>query len=83
MIEVSGAALAGHSFLRGMPRDQLSVLAEVACDVKFPARYRLFEDGGNATCFWLIQPGHVTLTCTTWSSSGFTPPAGRWRGPCR
>jgi hypothetical protein len=61
MIEVSGAALAGHSFLRGLPRDQLSVLAEVACDVKFPARCRLFEDGGNATCSWLIQSGHVTL----------------------
>ena len=22
-------------------------------------------------------------TCTTWSSSGFTPPACRWRAPCR
>jgi len=37
------------------------MLAEAARDVKFPARYRLFEDGGNATRFWLIQSGHVTL----------------------
>ena len=61
MTEVSAAALAAHPFLRGMPRDQVSVLAEAARDVKFPARYRLFEDGGNATRFWLIQSGHVSL----------------------
>jgi CRP/FNR family cyclic AMP-dependent transcriptional regulator len=61
MTEVSAAALAAHPFLRGMSRDQVSVLAEAARDVKFPARYRLFEDGGNATRFWLIQSGHVSL----------------------
>ena len=61
MIEVNAAALAAHPFLHGMSCDQLSVLAEAARDVKFPARYRLFEDGGNATRFWLIQSGHVSL----------------------
>ena len=61
MIEVNAAALAAHRFLRGMPRDQLGVLAGTACDVRFPARHRLFEDGGNATRFWLIQSGHVSL----------------------
>ncbi len=61
MTEVSAAALAAHPFLRGMSQDQLTVLAEAARDAKFPARYRLFEDGGNATRFWLIQSGHVTL----------------------
>jgi len=61
MIEVSAAALAAHPFLRGMSPDQLSVLAEAARDVTFPARHRLFEDGGNATRFWLIQSGHVSL----------------------
>ncbi len=61
MTEVSAAALAVHPFLRGMPRDQVSVLAEAARDVKFPARFRIFEDGGNATRFWLIQSGHVSL----------------------
>jgi CRP-like cAMP-binding protein len=44
-----------------MSCDQLSVLAEAARDVTFPARQRLFEDGGNATRFWLIQSGHVSL----------------------
>ena len=61
MIEVSAAALAAHPFLRGMSPDQLSVLAEAARDVTFPARHRLFEDGGHATGFWLIQSGHVSL----------------------
>jgi len=61
MIEVNAAALAAHPFLHGMPADQLGLLAEAAHDVSFPARYRLFEDGGNATRFWLIQSGHVSL----------------------
>ncbi len=61
MTEVSAAALAAHPFLRGMSLDQLGVLAETARDVRFPARYRLFEDGGNANRFWLIQSGHVSL----------------------
>ena len=61
MIEVNATALAAHPFLRGMSADQLDVLAEVARDVKFPARHRLFEDGGSATRFWLIQSGHISL----------------------
>jgi CRP-like cAMP-binding protein len=61
MTEVTSAALAAHPFLHGMPRDQLDVLATAASDVTFPARHRLFEDGGNATRFWLIQSGHVSL----------------------
>jgi CRP/FNR family transcriptional regulator, cyclic AMP receptor protein len=61
MIEVNAATLAAHPFLHGMSHDQLSVLAETACDVSFPARHRLFDDGGNATRFWLIQSGHVSL----------------------
>jgi CRP/FNR family transcriptional regulator, cyclic AMP receptor protein len=61
MSKVSAAALAAHPFLRGMSADQRSVLAEAARSVTFPARHRLFEDGGNATHFWLIQCGHVSL----------------------
>jgi CRP/FNR family transcriptional regulator, cyclic AMP receptor protein len=61
MMEVTAAALATHPFLHGMSRDQLSVLAEAASDVRFPARHRLFEEDGNATRFWLIQSGHVSL----------------------
>jgi CRP/FNR family transcriptional regulator, cyclic AMP receptor protein len=61
MIEVNAAALATHPFLHGMPRDQLGMLAEDASDVTFPARHRIFEDGCNATRFWLIRSGHVAL----------------------
>jgi CRP/FNR family transcriptional regulator, cyclic AMP receptor protein len=61
MIEVTAEALAGHPFLHGMQRDHLAVLASAAHDVTFPARHRLFEDGGSATRFWLIQSGHVVL----------------------
>ena len=61
MIEVTAATLANHRFLRGMSRHHLAVLAETASDVVFPAGHRLFEDGGNAAHFWLIQCGHVAL----------------------
>jgi CRP/FNR family transcriptional regulator, cyclic AMP receptor protein len=61
MIEVTPAVLAAHPFLYGMSGDQLAVLATTASDVTFPARHRLFEDGGNATRFWLIQSGQVSL----------------------
>ena len=47
--------------IRDRSGDQLTFLAGTARDVKFPARHRLFEDGGNATRFWLIQSGHVSL----------------------
>ena len=61
MIEVTAEALATHPFLHNMSRDHLAVLAEAAADVTFPDRHRLFEDGGSASRFWLIQSGHVAL----------------------
>jgi CRP/FNR family transcriptional regulator, cyclic AMP receptor protein len=61
MTEVNAAALAAHPFLRGMSLDHLGVLAEAGRDVRFPAGRRLFEDGGHAARFWLIQSGHVSL----------------------
>jgi CRP/FNR family transcriptional regulator, cyclic AMP receptor protein len=61
MIEVTAEALARHPFLHGMSPDHLAVLAEAARDVTFPDRHRLFEDGGSAGRFWLIQSGHVAL----------------------
>jgi len=61
VIEVTAEALAGHPFLHGMSRNHLAVLAEAASDVTFPARHRLFEDGGSASRFWLVQSGHVDL----------------------
>jgi CRP-like cAMP-binding protein len=61
MIEITAAALAAHPFLHGMSGDHLAVLAGAASDVTFPAGHRLFEDGGVACRFWLIQSGRVTL----------------------
>jgi len=61
MMEVTAEALAAHPFLHGLSHDHLAVLAEAASDVTFPAKQRLFEDGGSATRFWLLQSGHVNL----------------------
>ena len=61
MTEVTAATLAAHPFLHGVSPDHLAVLARAASDVTFPAGHRFFEDGGHATCFWLIQSGHVTV----------------------
>jgi CRP-like cAMP-binding protein len=60
MIEVSAAALAARPFLHGKSPDHLAVLAPAASDVTFPAGHRFFEDAGHASCFWLVQSGHVT-----------------------
>jgi CRP/FNR family cyclic AMP-dependent transcriptional regulator len=61
MIEVTTAALGAHPFLRGIPLSHLGALAEACVDVTFPARHQLFEEGGFARKFWLIQSGHVAL----------------------
>jgi CRP/FNR family transcriptional regulator, cyclic AMP receptor protein len=61
MNDIASFSLATHPFLHGMREDHLAVLALAAAEVSFPAGYRLFEDGGNARRFWLIQSGRVTL----------------------
>jgi CRP/FNR family transcriptional regulator, cyclic AMP receptor protein len=61
MIEVTAAALSAHPMLRGMSTDHLAMLADSASDVAFPAGHRLFEEGGSANHFWLLQSGSVTL----------------------
>lgn len=61
MIEVTAETLAAHPMLHGMSTDHLAVLAGSASDVVFPAGHRLFEEGGSATHFWLLQSGSVAL----------------------
>jgi CRP-like cAMP-binding protein len=61
MIDVTTASLGTHWFLHGMPGDQLAGLAKSASVVSFPVGCRIFEDGGNATRFWLIRSGRVAL----------------------
>ena len=55
------AILGGQPFLRGMPPRQLAVLAGLARHDKYPAGERLFEEGGMADRFWIIDAGQVTL----------------------
>jgi CRP-like cAMP-binding protein len=57
----STPTLAGHQFTRGMPEDYIAALAGAARRIKVPARHRLFEEGGTADRFWLIQAGRVAL----------------------
>ncbi len=44
-----------------MPADYVAALSGAAKHVKLPARHRLFEEGGTADRFWLIQAGQVAL----------------------
>jgi CRP/FNR family cyclic AMP-dependent transcriptional regulator len=55
------AVLGGQPFLRGMPPRQLAVLAGLAQHEKYPAGHQLFEEGGMADRFWIIDAGQVTL----------------------
>jgi CRP-like cAMP-binding protein len=61
VIAITTAVLAGQPFLRGMPPVCLDALAAEATDVTFPAGHRIFEEGGYAGRFWLIQSGRVAL----------------------
>jgi CRP/FNR family transcriptional regulator, cyclic AMP receptor protein len=61
MTKTTAATLATHPFLHGMSGDHLATLAQAACDVTLPDRHRLFEDGGNASRFWLVRSGCVAL----------------------
>ena len=60
-MEVTASGLVTQRFLRGMPARQLDALAETASEVMFPARHRIFADGGYADKFWLVQSGRVAL----------------------
>jgi CRP/FNR family transcriptional regulator, cyclic AMP receptor protein len=61
MTSTPAPALAGHQFTHGMPADYVAALSGAARHIKVPARYRLFDEGGTADRFWLIQAGQVAL----------------------
>jgi CRP-like cAMP-binding protein len=61
MNSTPASALAGHQFTRGMPPDYIAALAGAARHIRVPARHRLFDEGGTADRFWLIQAGQVAL----------------------
>jgi CRP/FNR family transcriptional regulator, cyclic AMP receptor protein len=47
--------------LRGLPPDQITVLAAASQHVSVPAGHRLFEEGAPADRFWIIDAGEVGL----------------------
>jgi CRP-like cAMP-binding protein len=61
MTNPATAILGRQPFLRGMPPRQLEALAGLARHEKYQAGHRLFEEGGIADRFWIIDAGQVTL----------------------
>jgi CRP/FNR family transcriptional regulator, cyclic AMP receptor protein len=55
------AIIASHPFFRRLPDSYLDRLAGVARHISVPAGLRLFEEGGTARNFWLIDAGQVAL----------------------
>jgi len=61
MSGVTPEELGGHTFLRGMTGHHLATLSRACWVAPLPAGHRLFEEGGTAQRFWLLQSGHVAL----------------------
>lgn len=61
MTEVATAVLAAHPFLRGMRPELVETLGTLAEEVTFRPGQRIFEAGGHAGRFWLIESGHIAL----------------------
>jgi CRP/FNR family cyclic AMP-dependent transcriptional regulator len=61
MSGVTPAELGEHAFLRGMTDRHLAVLARACWAAPLEAGHRLFEEGGTAHRFWLLQTGHIAL----------------------
>lgn len=53
--------LGAQPFLRGMPPEQLAALAAMCEHITVPAGERLFEEGGIADRFFIIDAGQVTI----------------------
>lgn len=53
--------LTQHPFLRGMTEEHIALLNQVTRYIAVPARHRLFDEGGTADRFWLIEAGQVAL----------------------
>ena len=61
MTAPSTSLLAAHPFLHGLPEPHIRVLAAHARSSRLPDRHRLFNEGGTADRFWLIQAGQIAL----------------------
>jgi len=61
MSGVTPEELARHTFLRGMTDRHLATLSRACWVAPLRAGHRLFEEGGTAQRFWLLQSGQVAL----------------------
>jgi CRP/FNR family transcriptional regulator, cyclic AMP receptor protein len=61
MSGVTPAELGGHAFLHGMAGHHLATLSRACWVAPLRAGHRLFEEGGTAQRFWLLQSGQVAL----------------------
>lgn len=61
MTAPSTSLLAAHPFLHGLSEPHVCLLAAHAKVIRLPDRHRLFEEGGTAGRFWLVQAGQVAL----------------------
>jgi CRP/FNR family transcriptional regulator, cyclic AMP receptor protein len=55
------AVLGAQQFLRGMREDHIAALAAASSHVTIPAGSRLFDEGGTADRFWLIDAGRIMV----------------------
>jgi CRP/FNR family transcriptional regulator, cyclic AMP receptor protein len=53
--------IGAEPLLRGLPPDQIALLTAAARRVSLPLNHRLFEEGGPADRFWIIDAGQVAL----------------------
>ena len=70
MSGVAPAELGEHAFLRGMTGHHLAILARACWVAPLRAGHRLFEEGGTANRFWLLQSGQVALDLHSPGRSG-------------
>ena len=70
MSGVTPAELGEHAFLHGMTGHQLATLARACWVAPLRAGHRLFEEGGTAQRFWLLQSGQVALDLHSPGRSG-------------
>ena len=55
------ARISAHPFFAALTDEQRAALAEVGAAVMFTAGERLFDEGGSADRFWLIEDGSIAL----------------------
>ena len=55
------ARISAHQFFGALTDEQRAALAEDGAAVTFTAGERLFDEGGSADRFWLIEDGRIAL----------------------